>query len=113
MAAMLDELASRAKAGWGQSDSLPETPANKRLTSQVGEADLGLTLKPLEQPMDIAGDDIAAVAQIPRLVPSEERVERRVRWKGARVEASRQRCGRMRHGTMMDQLRRRMPVNGG
>ena len=51
--------------------------------------------------MDVAGDHISTVAQIPRLVPSEERVQRRVRWKGARVEARRQRCGRLRHGTMM------------
>jgi hypothetical protein len=101
MPALLDEIASRAKAGWGQSDSLAETPANNRPTRQVGETHLGFTLEPLKQPMDIAGDDISAVAQIPRLVPGEERVERRVRWKGARVEASRQRCGRMRHGTMM------------
>src|SRR5271167_3851211 len=101
MSASLDKLASGADAGWGHSDSLAEAPAHKRPTRQVGETDIGFTLEPLKQPMDVAGDDISAVAQIPRLVPSEERVEGRVRWKGARVEARRQRCGRLRHGTMM------------
>jgi hypothetical protein len=51
----------------------------------VGDTDLDVTLELLQHPMDVAGDDISAIAQIPRLVPSEERVERRVGWKGARV----------------------------
>jgi hypothetical protein len=85
MAAWLDELASRAKTGSGQSDSLSEAPADKRLTHQVGDTNLNVTLELLQHPMDVAGDDISAIAQIPRLVPSEERVERRVGWKGARV----------------------------
>ena len=101
MPALLDKLASRAKVRYGHSDSLAETPANNGPTRQVGETDLDFTREPLKQPMDVAGDDISAVAQIPRLVPGEERVERRVRWKDARIEARRQRCGRLRHGTMM------------
>src|SRR5215470_17233084 len=51
--------------------------------------------------MDVAGDDVPAVAQKPRLVPCEEGIERGSRRKGARVEATRKRRGRPRHRQMV------------
>jgi hypothetical protein len=101
LSALLDKFASRAEAGCGYFDPPAEAPAKDWPMCQVSEANIGLALENLEQSVDVTGDDIPAVTQIPPLIPSEECVQRRRRWEGARVEARRQWSGRLRHRNMI------------
>ena len=57
----------------------------------MGKADLGFAVEFVQQPVYVAGDEISAITNISRLVPCEERVKRRPRGEGVRVERRRER----------------------
>jgi hypothetical protein len=89
----LDAGTGCAQAGCGDDHSLAKAPPNDRLAQQVGKADLGVSAEFSEKAVDVAGNDVSAVPDISRLVPSKECVERCRNRKGTRVQVRWQRCG--------------------
>ena len=74
-------------------DLVAEAPLNNRNSKQVSEAHLDLSLKSKNQLMNVARNNVAPIPHKPRLIPGEERIERRINRKCARIKATWQRTG--------------------
>ncbi len=72
----------------GQDHPVAVAPQDDGLAGEMGGRHLDVAVEPLQQMVDIAGDDVAAVAPTaPRLVPGEKGVQRRVGRKGGGAQA--------------------------
>ena len=87
--ARFDEFARGEELVRRYAESPASSPANDWLARQMGETEPDLPFESPKQPMNVTSDNIAAIPNMPRLVPGEERSERRSLWKGAGVESGR------------------------